>query len=65
MTVHSQVKACYASIKNAEATIHILASKTQNKQTIDTYKQATKILSEVKVDLQKQVMYLVREEPQY
>lgn len=65
MTVSSQVKVCYSSIKSAEATIQMLANKTQNKQTITAYKQAAQILSEVKVDLQEQVMYLLREEPQY
>jgi len=65
MTVGSEVKSCYASIKSAEATLKILANKTQDQQTKETFEQVQKLISEIKEDLQKQVMYLAREEPQY
>lgn len=65
MTVGSEVKSCYASIKSAEATLNILANKTQDQQTKETFEQVQKLISEIKEDLQKQVMYLSREEPQY
>ena len=65
MTVGSEVKSCYASVKSAEATLKILANKTQDQQTKETFEQVQKLISEIKEDLQKQVMYLAREEPQY
>lgn len=65
MTVGSEVKSCYSSIKSAEATLSILANKTQDHQTKETFEHVQQLVSEVKDDLQKQVMYLSREEPQY
>ena len=65
MTVGSEVKSCYASIKSAEATLNMLANKTQDQQTKETFEQVQKLISEIKEDLQKQVVYLSREEPQY
>ncbi len=65
MTVGSEVKSCYSSIKSAEATLNILANKTQDQQTKEIFEQVQRVISEVKEDLQKQVMYLSREEPQY
>lgn len=65
MTVGSEVKSCYASIKNAEATLHMLANKTRDQQTKEIFEQAQQLIFEIKGDLQKQVMYLSREEPQY
>lgn len=65
MTVGSQVKSCFSSIKSAEATIMILAQKTQDEKTQQTFENVQQILSEVKSDLQQQVLYLTRQEPQY
>lgn len=65
MTVGSEVKSCFSSIKSAEATLNLLASKTQDQQTKETFEQAQQLIFEVKEDLEKQVMYLSREEPQY
>jgi len=65
MTVGSEVKSCYASIKSAEATLNILANKTQDQQTKENFDQVQKLISEIIEDLQQQVMYLSREEPQY
>lgn len=65
MTVGSEVKSCYSSIKSAEATLNILANKTQDQQSKESFEQAQQLISEIKEDLQKQVMYLSREEPQY
>lgn len=65
MTVGSEVKSCYSSIKSAEAALNILANKTQDQQSKESFEQAQQLISEIKEDLQKQVMYLSREEPQY
>lgn len=65
MTVGTDVKSCYSSIKSVEATLEILANKTQEQQTRETFKHVQQLIAEVKDDLQKQVLYLSREEPQY
>lgn len=65
MTVGSQVKSCFASIKNAEATLQLLANKTTDNQAKETFENTQHIISEIKNDLQKQIMYLSQEEPQY
>lgn len=65
MTVGSQVKSCFASIKSAEATIMMLAEKTQDEKTKQTLTNAQHTVSEIKDDLQKHVLFLSREEPQY
>ncbi|MTW87685.1 DUF1657 domain-containing protein [Virgibacillus dakarensis] len=65
MTVGSQVKGCFSSIKSAEATLSLLANKTQDQQTKEVFENTQKILSEVKEDLQQQVIWLGTEESQY
>ena len=65
MTVGSQVKSCYSSIKSAEATIGLLANKTQDEQTKEVFQNVQQLITEIKNDLQVQVLYLSREEPQY
>lgn len=65
MTVGSQVKSCFSSIKSAEATVHLLANKTQDEEAKRIFEQAQKVLTEIKEDLDQQVLYLIREEPQY
>lgn len=65
MTVGSQVKSCFSSIKSAEATISLLANKTRDEQTKQLYDQTNTIISEIKNDLEKQVIRLAQEEPQY
>lgn len=65
MTVGSEVKGCYASIKQIEATLQTLANKAQDKETAHRFKEASQIVSEVKTDLEQQLVHLTREEPQY
>lgn len=65
MTVGSQVKSCFASIKSAEATLQLLANKTTDNQAKEVFEHTANIISEIKNDLQNQVLYLSREEPQY
>lgn len=65
VTVGSQVKGCFSSIKSAEATLAQLSEKTQNDEASEDFKHAQNILHQVKEDLQQQIMYLSREEPQY
>ncbi|WP_430786307.1 DUF1657 domain-containing protein [Virgibacillus flavescens] len=65
MTIGSQVKGCFSSLKSAEASLEILANKTQDYETKKVYEDAQQLLTEVKKDLQKQIVYLTQEEPQY
>lgn len=65
MTVGSEVKGCYASVKNIEATLQILANKAQDVYSQQAFNEAQQIISEVKESLNQQVIHLTREEPQY
>ncbi|HLR07766.1 MAG TPA: DUF1657 domain-containing protein [Bacillota bacterium] len=65
MTVGSQVKSCYSAIKSAEATLDVLAHKTQDKQAKQAFQNAQQLVSDIKDDLKKQVIALTNEEPQY
>lgn len=65
MTVGSQVKSCFSSIKSAEATLNLLANKTTDQEKEQAFKNTQQIIIEIKEDLQKQVIQLAKEEPQY
>lgn len=65
MTVESQVKNCFSSIKGAQATVDVLASKTKDEKSQKVYEQVSQILTEVKDDLQNQIIFISQEEPQY
>ena len=65
MTVGSQVKSCYSSMKAAEASLEILINKTQSEEAKQAYKKAAALTNEIKADLKKQVLFLAKEEPQY
>ncbi|WP_339227518.1 DUF1657 domain-containing protein [Oceanobacillus sp. FSL K6-2867] len=65
MTVGSQVKGCYSSIKSIESSLEILANKVQDEQAEQTFKMVENIISEIKRDLHNQVIELSKQEPQY
>ncbi|MBM7598777.1 hypothetical protein JOC34_001134 [Virgibacillus halotolerans] len=65
MTVGSQVKSCFSTIKSAEASLSLLAKKTQQDQSRQAFTQSAQLISEIKEDLKKQVIQLAKEEPQY
>ncbi|MFC4556911.1 DUF1657 domain-containing protein [Virgibacillus kekensis] len=65
MTVGSQVKGCYSSLKSAEATLSSLMNKTQNPEAKKCFQDARQIINSIKEDLGNQVIYLSKEEPQY
>lgn len=65
MTVGSDVKSCYFSIKSAEATLQLLKEKTTNEESKQAFQQAEELITAVRQDLHKQVLFLTREEPQY
>ncbi|WP_085992548.1 DUF1657 domain-containing protein [Oceanobacillus senegalensis] len=65
MTVGSQVKGCYASIKNIEASLETLGNKAQHVKAQEAFKEVQQIIADIKDDLGKQVIFLSREESQY
>ncbi|MFC4024282.1 DUF1657 domain-containing protein [Oceanobacillus longus] len=65
MTVGSQVKGCYSSIKSIEASLDILTNKAQEVDSKQAFENVGQIIEEIKNDLQKQVVELSKEEPQY
>ncbi|MFB4169530.1 DUF1657 domain-containing protein [Virgibacillus sp. JSM 102003] len=65
MTVGSQVKGCYSSVKSVEASLLTLESKTQDREARECFHEVQSIITEIKTDLEKQVIYLSQQEPQY
>ena len=65
MTVGSQVKSCLSSINGAQATLQILTNKAQTQDAKEAFVQAEQMISEIKADIQQQVRFISREEPQY
>ncbi|TMN23409.1 DUF1657 domain-containing protein [Lentibacillus cibarius] len=65
MTVSSQVKGCFASLKNVEATLETLTAKTTNQETEQVFREVRNAVKIVKNDLEEQVIFLTKEEPQY
>lgn len=65
MTVGSQVKQCFATIKHIEATLNELQSKTSDNEAKCAYETASELISETKQALKEQINFLQREEQQY
>lgn len=65
MTVGSNVKNCYISIKSAQIGLESLALSSSSKENQAAYNEGQQMLEEVKHDLHEQVLFLAREEPQY
>ena len=56
LKVSSQLKSCYASIKSIQATLNILAYKTQNDESKQTFLTAEQMIKEIKKDLEKKII---------
>jgi Protein of unknown function (DUF1657) len=65
LTVGSQVKGCFSAVKSIEASLAQLHEKSQSKEAKQAFQDVELIISEVKKDLEKQVINLAKEEPQY
>lgn len=65
MTVDAQVKNCYFSIRQADATLQQLAIKTSSAEAKQAFQTALPLLSLVQQDLESQLIYIAKEEPQY
>jgi len=65
MTVGSEVRTCYATIKSIEAELSTLAVETTDNKAKQTLEKSIQIIEEIKADLDKQLIMLINEEPQY
>lgn len=65
MTVGSEVRTCYATIKSIEAELSTLAVETTDNKAKETLEKSIEIIEEIKADLDKQLIMLINEEPQY
>lgn len=65
LTVGSQVKNCYFTIKQIDAGLETLASKTSDVTSQNALLQAQEYVQSVKNDLESQVIFIENEEPQY
>lgn len=65
MSVGTQVKSCYYTIKQIDAGLELLASKTKNSESAEAFLQAQGYMQTIKQDLEKQIIFIENEEPQY
>ncbi|CAI9395294.1 DUF1657 domain-containing protein [Niallia sp. Sow4_A1] len=65
MTVGSDVKQCFSSLKGVEASLSSLAIRTQENESKKTLHETMMVVNELVTDLKKRVGELEREEFQY
>lgn len=65
MTVGSQVKQCFATIKHIEATLNELQLKTGDDEAKYAYETAAELINETKQTLIEQITFIQHEEQQY
>lgn len=65
MTIGANVKGCYFAIKSAEASFAQLSIKATTDEAREVFLKAEEMIKEIKTDLEKQVIFLANEEPQY
>lgn len=65
MTVGSQVKSCFFTIKQIDAGLETLAAKTTDEASANAFLQAQEYVQSVKNDLEQQIIFMENEEPQY
>ena len=65
MTVGTDVKNCYLTIKSAEASLQALSLSSTSEEHKQVYEQTRKQLEAIQQELHDQVLFLARVEPQY
>lgn len=65
MTVGSQVKTCYATLKSIEAGLELLHASTTEQDLKKTIEDVSIILKDARHDLRQQINYIDKQEPQY
>jgi hypothetical protein len=65
MTVGSQMKQTLASLKGAQGTIRLYAAQARKEETRDAFRQASKTLDDIIIDMEGRLSTLEFSEPQY
>jgi hypothetical protein len=65
MTVISQVKQTLTGLQSAQATLKLYEAQSQNKETINIYKEIIVTTDAIVKDLESRIKTLEYEEPQY
>ncbi|WP_080874911.1 DUF1657 domain-containing protein [Oceanobacillus timonensis] len=65
MTVGSQVKTCYATLKSIEAGLDLLHASTTEQDLKNTIEEVTGFIKDARHDMHQQVIYMDKQEPQY
>lgn len=65
MTVGSQLKQTYSSLKGARATLRIYANQGQQDETREAYREGIEALGEIMGDLEERIKKVEFAEPQY
>lgn len=65
MTVGSEVRTCYATLKSIEAGLNTIIIQTNKSETKKTLEEGVQLIKDIKADMNKQLIKLMNEEPQY
>lgn len=65
MTVGSQVKTCYATLKSIEAGLDLLHASTNEQDLKITIDEASKLIKDARQDIHQQMIHINKQEPQY
>lgn len=65
VTVVSNVQQCFVNLKGIEAQLSIMALNSRDEEAQRVFHETMTIIGEIKSDLQKRILIMQREEPQY
>ena len=65
MTAISKVKQTLATLKGAQSTLEMYSLQERDEKSRNTYKEAAKEIDNIKKDLEKRIVFMEFEEPQY
>ena len=65
MTVGSEVKTCYATLKSIEAGLDLLHASTTEQDLKTTIEEVSQLIKDARHDIHQQVIHLDKQEPQY
>ncbi|MCT1904780.1 hypothetical protein [Oceanobacillus sojae] len=65
MTVGSQVKTCYATLKSIEAGLDLLQASTTEQGLKTTIDETSRLIKIARQDIHQQIIHIDKQEPQY
>lgn len=65
MTVGSQVKTCYATLKSIEAGLDLLHASTTEQDLKTTIDETSRLIKIARQDIHQQIIHIDKQEPQY